>query len=179
MDYHFDSKEDIKLIILSVIKDFNMPVSNSMIVDTVLTHSFAEYFDIQQYLYELTDAQLVTYYVEDEVRYYSLTQKGKDAVEFFSSKIPKTVRERLFQTAKQNAKVLKQSLSIHSEYYKENEMEYTVVMKITERNYDMFKLKMSVGSEAIAKAMCARFEKDPQMLYSKVFSLLIDEDTEF
>ena len=85
MDYHFDSKEDIKLIILSVINDFNIPVSNSMIVDTVLVHSFAEYFDIQQYLYELTDAQMVTYYVENETRYYSLTQKGKDAVEYFVS----------------------------------------------------------------------------------------------
>ena len=178
MDYHFDSKEDIKLIILTVINDFNIPVSNDMIVDTVLTHSFAEYFDIQQYLYELTDSQMVTYYVENEVRYYSLTQKGKDAVNFFAQKIPFTVRERLFETAKDNAKKLKESLSIQSEYYKENDMEYTVVMKITERNYDMFKLKMSVGSEAIAKSMCGQFEKDPEGIYTKVFSLLINESGE-
>ncbi len=179
MDYHFDSKEDIKLIILSVINDFNMPVSNSMIVDTVLTHSFAEYFDIQQYLYELTDAQMVTYYVEDEVRYYSLTQKGKDAISYFSVKIPKTVRERLFETAKENAKKLKDSLSINAEFYKENEMEYTVVMKITERGYDMFNLKMSVGSESIANTICEKFKKDPEAVYSKVFSLLIGENIDF
>lgn len=178
MDYHFDSKEDIKLIILTVINDFNIPVSNSMIVDTVLVHSFAEYFDIQQYLYELTDAQMVTYYVEEDVRYYSLTQKGKDAVSYFSSKIPRTVRERLFATAKENAKKLKDSLSIHAEYYKENEMEYTAVMKITERGYDMFNLKMSLGSEAIAKSICEKFKKDPETIYSKVFSLLIDENSE-
>ena len=48
MDYKFDSMEDIKLIILTVINDFNIPVSNAMIVDTVLTHSYADYFDIQQ-----------------------------------------------------------------------------------------------------------------------------------
>lgn len=178
MDYHFDSKEDIKLIILTVINDFNMPVSNAMIVDTVLIHSFAEYFDIQQYLYELSEAQMVTYYVENDIRYYSLTQKGKDAVSYFAQKIPRTVRERLFETARENAKKLKESLSIQSEYYKENDMEYTVIMKITERNYDMFNLKMSVGSEAIAKSICGRFEKDPESIYSKVFSILTDESHE-
>ena len=46
MDYHFDSKEDVKLIILTVINDFNIPITNAMIVDTVLTHSFVEYIDI-------------------------------------------------------------------------------------------------------------------------------------
>lgn len=178
MDYHFDSKEDIKLIILTVINDFNIPVSNAMIVDTVLTHSFAEYFDIQQYLYELTDAQMVTYYVESEIRYYSLTPKGKDAVEFFKNKIPRTVRERLFQTAKIKAKEQLDSQSIVAEYYPENDMEYTVVMKIVERGYDMLNLKMSVGSEAIAKAMCSRFTKDPEGFYSTLFSLLIDENSE-
>lgn len=178
MDYHFESREDIKLIILTVINDFNMPVSNAMIVDTVLTHSFAQYFDIQQYLYELTDAQMVTYYVESDVRYYSLTQKGKDAVSYFAQKIPQTVRERLFETAKKKAKEQLESMSISAEYYKENDMEYTVVMKIVERNYDMFKLKMSVGSESIAKAMCERFKKDPETFYTRVFSMLIDENSE-
>ncbi len=178
MDYHFDSKEDIKLIILTVIKAFNIPVSNSMIVDTVLTHAFAEYFDIQQYLYELTDAQMVTYYSEDEVRYYSLTRKGKDAVEFFSQKIPRTVRERLFNTAKIKAKELMDSLSVKAEYYPENDFEYTVSMRIVEQGYDMFNLKMSVGSESIAKAMCAQFEKDSENIYLKVFSLFVDENSE-
>lgn len=178
MDYHFDSKEDIKLIILTVINDFNIPVSNAMIVDTVLTHSFAEYFDIQQYLYELTDAQMVTFYVEDDVRYYSLTQKGRDAVDYFAQKIPRTVRERLFKTAKIKAKEQLDSQSISAEYYPENDMEYSVVMKIVERGYDMFNLKMSVGSEAIAKAMCASFKRNPEAFYSSVFDLLINENTQ-
>ncbi|MGM9551584.1 MAG: DUF4364 family protein [Clostridia bacterium] len=178
MDYHFDNKEDIKLIILTVIKDFNIPVSNSMIVDTVLTHAFAEYFDIQQYLFELTDAQLVTFYTEDDVRYYSLTQKGKDAVEYFSKKIPRTVRERLYKTSRKKAKELMDSLSIKAEYYLENDFEYTVSLRIVEQGYDMFNLKLSVGSESIAKKICGKFEKDPEYIYSKVFSLFVDEHGE-
>jgi DNA-binding PadR family transcriptional regulator len=176
LDYHFESSEDIKLIILTVINDFNMPVSNAMIVDTVLTHSFAEYFDIQQYLYELTDAQLVTYYIEDSVRYYSLTQKGKETVGYFAKNIPHTVRERLFNTAKIKAKELRDSMSVQSKYYKENDFEYTVSLKIVERGYDLMNLKLSVGSEKIAKAICARFEKNSENVYTRIFSLLIDDN---
>ena len=176
MDYKFDSMEDIKLIILTVINDFNIPVSNALIVDTVLTHSYAEYFDIQQYLYELTEAEMVTYYFEKSVRLYSLTQKGKDAVSFFSSKIPKTVREKLFNTAKQKAKELRDSMSIDAEYRKENDFEYAVTLRIIERGYDLFNLSLSVGSEQIAKNICSRFKKDPENLYSEIFSVLIGEN---
>ncbi len=179
MDYHFDSKEDIKLIILTVIKDFKIPVPNALIVDTVLSHSFAEYFDIQQYLYELTDAEMVTYYIEDSVRYYSLTEKGSDAVKYFDSRIPITVREKLFSTARLKAKELKDALSIKSSWKKENDMEYSVELKIVESGYDLFCLNLSIGSEELAKSIAARFEKDPEGLYSKVFSLLIDEEKQF
>lgn len=178
MDYHFESKEDIKLIILTVINDFNIPVSNAMIVDTVRIHSFAEYFDIQQYLYELTEAQMVTYYIEKSVRYYSLTQKGKDAVEYFSSDIPVTVREKLYNTAKTKAKELRDSMSVQCEYYKENDFEYTVSLRIVERGYDLFNLKLSVGSEKIAKMISARFEKDPESFYTRIFSILVDDNRE-
>lgn len=178
MDYHFDSKEDIKLIILTVIQDFNMPVTNAMIVDTVLKHSFAEYFDVQQYLFELTDAELVTYYVENSVRYYSLTKKGRDTVSYFAAKIPLTVRERLLSSAKENAKKLRDSMSVKCEYYKENELEYTVSLRITERGYDLINLKLSVGSEKIAKAISSRFEKDPEGFYTRIFSVLIEENGE-
>lgn len=178
MDYHFDSKEDVKLIILSVINNFNIPITNAMIVDTVLTHSFVEYIDIMQYLHDLTEDKMVTYYVENDVRYYSLTPKGKDTIGYFASKIPLTVRERLFETAKQNAKKFLNNESIQANYEKINDFEYNVILRIVERGSDMFKLQLTVGSEAVAKTMCGRFQRDPQNFYTTVFSLLINPDGE-
>lgn len=178
MDYHFDSKEDVKLIILTVINNFNIPITNAMIVDTVLTHSFVEYIDIMQYLHELTETHLVTYYIENETRYYSLTQKGKDTVEYFSSKIPLTVRERLFATAKANAKAFLNDESVQAKYEKANDFEYTVKLSISERGGDIFSLKVTVGTESMAKAMCGRFKRDPQTFYTTVFSMLIDGASE-
>lgn len=178
MDYHFDSMEDIKLIILTVIDNFNMPITNAMIVDTVLEHSFAEYIDIMQYLHELTESKMVTYYFENDTRYYSLTEKGKDAVTFFSSKIPFTVRERLYETAKQNAKAFLNDEAVRADYEKANDFEYNVILRIVERGVDMFFVKLTIGSESAAKAMCEGFKRDPQTLYTTIFSLLLDSKGE-
>ena len=178
MDYHFDSKEDVKLIILTVINNFNIPINHSVIADTVLTHSFAEYIDIMQHLYELTESGMVTYYVEDGAKFYSLTQKGKDTVGYFSSKIPFTVRERLFETAKKKSREFLNEQSIKAEYLAHNDFEFGVTLRIVERGVDMFRLEITVSSEEIAKTMCAKFRRDPEGFYANVFTLLASDDNE-
>ncbi len=172
MDYSFDEKIDVKLITLFIIDNFKMPVPNSYIVDTLYLEPFINYFDLQQQMGELESEELVTYYIEDNVRYYSLTEKGLQALEFFSPRIPKTVRERLLRTIKIKIKDLKNALSIKAEYEKVNDIEYRISLGISEGNFDMFNVSISVSDELMAKKMCAAFKNDPQTLYSEFLSVL-------
>lgn len=172
MDYCFDDKIDIKLIALFIIDNFKMPVPNSFIVDTLALEPFVNYFDLRQQMGELEEEELVTYYIENNDRFYSLTQKGTQALEFFSLRIPKTVRERLLRTIKIKIKDLKNALSIKADYEKVNDIEYNVSLGISEGNYDMFNVSISVSDELMAKKMCAAFKNNPQSLYSEFLSIL-------
>lgn len=172
MDYSFDEKVDVKLITLFIIDSFKIPVPNSYIVDILALEPFINYFDLQQQMGELEDDEFVTYYVEDNARFYSLTEKGTQALEFFSQRIPKTVRERLLRTIKVKVKDLRNALSIKADYKKVNDIEYSVTLGISEGNFDMFKLSISVSEELMAKKMCAAFKNDPQTLYSEFLSVL-------
>lgn len=172
MDYCFDDKIDVKLIALFIIDNFKMPVPNSFIVDTLALEPFVNYFDLRQQMGELEDEELVTYYIENNDRFYSLTQKGTQALEFFSLRIPKTVRERLLRTIKIKIKDLKNALSIKADYEKVNDIEYNVSLGISEGNYDMFNVSISVSDELMAKKMCAAFKNNPQSLYSEFLSIL-------
>ena len=174
MDYSFDEKVDVKLIALFIIDNFKMPVPNSFIVDTLSLEPFVNYFDLQHQIGELEDEELVTYYVEDSNRFYSLTEKGSQALEFFGNWIPKTVRERLLKAIKIKIKDLKNALSVKADYEKVNDIEYLISLGITEGNYDMFKGSLSVGDEMMAKKMCAAFKNDPQKLYSEFLSVLTE-----
>ena len=172
MDYCFDDKIDVKLIALFIIDNFKMPVPNSFIVDTLALEPFVNYFDLRQQMGELEDEELVTYYIENNDRFYSLTQKGTQALEFFSLRIPTTVRERLLRTIKIKIKDLKNALSIKADYEKVNDIEYNVSLGISEGNYDMFNVSISVSDELMAKKMCAAFKNNPQSLYSEFLSIL-------
>lgn len=172
MDYCFDDKIDVKLIALFIIDNFKMPVPNSFIVDTLALEPFVNYFDLRQQMGELEEEELVTYYIENNDRFYSLTHKGTQALEFFSLRIPKTVRERLLRTIKIKIKDLKNALSIKADYEKVNDIEYNVSLGISEGNYDMFNVSISVSDELMAKKMCAAFKNNPQSLYSEFLSIL-------
>lgn len=172
MDYCFDDKIDVKLIALFVIDSFKMPVPDSFIVDTLMLEPFVNYFDLEERIAELESENFVTYYKENTDKFYSLTKKGNEALEFFSVRIPKTVRERLLSAVKIKIKELKNALSIRADFAKINDIEYKVSLGISEGNYDMFNLDISVGDELMAKKMCAAFKNDPQALYSEFLSIL-------
>ncbi len=172
MDYCFDDKIDVKLITLFIIENFKIPVPNSFIVDTLMLEPFINYFDLQAQMAELEDEEFVTYYTEDNDKFYSITNKGREALGFFGVRIPKTVRERLLRAVKIKVKDLKNALSIKAEYKKVNEIEYSVSLGISEGNFDMFSISLSVGDELMAKKMCAAFKTNPQTMYSEFLSVL-------
>ena len=172
MDYCFNDKIDVKLIALFIIENFKMPVPNSFIVDTLMLEPFVNYFDLQQQMAELSQEGFVTYYDENGDKFYSITKKGIEALEFFSVRIPKTVRERLLRAIKIKVKDLKNSLSIKADWKKTNDIEYLVSLGISEGNFDMFSLSLSVSEELMAKKICASFKKNPQAMYSEFLSIL-------
>jgi hypothetical protein len=53
-----------------------------------------------------------------------------------------------------------------------NDIEYSVTLGISEGNFDMFSVTISVGDEVMAKKMCGQFKKDPQAMYSEFLSVL-------
>ncbi len=172
MDYSFDEKVDVKLIALFIIDNFKMPVPNSFIVDTLSLEPFVNYFDLQHRIGELEEEELVTYYVEGNDRFYSLTEKGSQALGFFSDRIPKTVRERLLKAIKVKIKDLKNALGVKADYQKVNDIEFLVTLGISEGNFDMFSVSISVSDEMMAKKICASFKNDPQSFYSEFLSVL-------
>ena len=172
MDYCFDDKIDVKLIALFIINNFKMPVPNSFIVDTLALEPFVNYFDLQEQISELESEEFVTYYTEDTDKFYTLPEKGSQALSFFSDRIPKTVRERLLRTIKIKIKDLKNALSVKAEYKKVNDIEYSVSLEISEGHYDMLSVTLAVGDELMAKKICAAFKNDPQTLYSEFLAIL-------
>lgn len=175
MDYVFDNKIDVKLIALFITDAFKTAIPEAYIVDVIMLQPVVNYFDLAEHMAELTEGGYLTYYVEDNIRYYSITEKGKETLGYFSRRIPKTVRERLLRTVKMKIREFKNSISIRADYTKVSDIEYCISLGITEGASDLFGVNISVGDEIMAKKICAGFRRDPQALYSQILSVLIND----
>ncbi|MDO4563178.1 MAG: DUF4364 family protein [Clostridia bacterium] len=177
MGYHFEEEEDIKLVILSVLDYFIIPVSNALITDIVISHSFAEYFDVQHYLFDLAEKGLVTYYFDDNLRMYSITAKGKETLEFFGERVPMSVRKELHATSRQKAKEVRDAKSVVAYCEQISETEYAAVMSINDAGAESFRLRIAVPDNETGKRLCKSFQKDPHGVYMQILSSLLQDNS--
>ncbi len=178
MPYKFEELTDIKLIILKTVQYFKTAMPEAILTDAILDRGFANFFDLQQAVYELTENRLLTYYEEKGARLYSLTRLGETAAEGYQSRIPRSVLEKLYQTVRIKIREYENGLSLIADYEKTGDMDYRVHLGIMEGGYEIFTVTLSLFDEKMAQNVCRRFKCDPQVLYSEVLSALIPEHDE-
>lgn len=171
--YTFTEPTEVKLIILYIIKNYNLPLDNGQVTDIFMSHAFVDYFTMQEYLDQMIEGGLVDVYIESDIRKYILTQRGIDAITYFIDKIPFTVRERLLLSIRQYQKQLKNKLEISADYRAANELEYSIDCSVSENGNQLFSISMSAGSKQMASDACKKFKKDPQKIYSEILRVLL------
>ncbi len=178
MDYQFEELTDIKLLIMKTIQYFKAAIPENILTDTILARNYANFFDLQQAIYELTENRLITYYEEKGVRQFSLTEMGETALESFSKRLPKSVCEKLYQTVRIKIREYENDLSLIADYERSSDMEYTVKLGIAEGGYEIFTVTLSLFDEKMAKNICREFKRSPQTLYSEILSVLLKDPPE-
>ena len=173
--YIFTEPTELKLIILYIIKNFNMPIDNGQITDIFMSHTFVDYFTMQGYIDEMEEDKLIEIHAENEIRKYYLTDRGKEALEYFINRIPRTVRERVLLSIKTYQKKLRNQIDITAEFHEVNELEYGVDCTICESGKPLFSVFLSTGSKESAKDACRRFKENPEKVYSELLRVLLSD----
>ncbi len=175
MEYHFHKLTDIKLLILKTIHYFKEPIPEYILNETILINNYANFFDLQQALYEMTENKLVTYYEENGGKMYSLTKLGSTALEGYAVHLPKSVCEKLYQTVRLKIREYENEISLIADYERSGDMDYTVKLGIMEGGYNIFTVTVSIFDEKLAKDICREFKRTPQTLYNELLSVLLKE----
>ncbi|MCH5187938.1 MAG: DUF4364 family protein [Oscillospiraceae bacterium] len=178
MPYQFDELTDIKLIILKTVQYFKTAMPENILTDTILAHNYANFFDLQQAVFELVENRLLTYYEEKGVRHMSLTSLGDTALEGFQSRIPRSVMEKLYQTVRIKIREYENGLSLVADYEKKGDMDYSVRLGLIEGGYEIFTVSLSIFDEKMARNICREFKRNPQTLYNEILAVLLNENSE-
>lgn len=176
----FESTNELaqnKLILLYSMKVLEIPIPNSEFVQFILENLSLNYFMIQQYLSELAGAAFIEICpIQEDYSGYVLTKLGEDTLLFFEDRIPEAVRHQLTENAlvKKNERVKARQVTGH--YYKKNDTEYIVTMKVIEKETLLFSQTLNVVSQQQAKLICKNWNLESGSIFNQILGLLTKEN---
>lgn len=173
-----DSKElaQHKLILLYIINKIDFQATNSEITQFVLENNVMNYFYVQQYLSELINTKFIEIDNDDDKEYYELTKLGEDTLKYFDYKIPNEIKESIDIKYEERLEQKKKETQILADYFKKNDLEFIVTLKVIENEITLFNLTLNVPSIKQAKVICNNWKDNPQDIYKKIFDLVISKD---
>lgn len=159
-----------KLLLLYIFCKVNRPLSNSSITQIVLENNLINYFSLQQFLSELIESSLISDVKKNNQHMLSITPKGRDALEFFNSRIPEKKREVIDNYLEKNMLDTINEVEISADYEKISG-KYTVILKLHDEGETLIDIKLIVDSSEKAKNICGLWKQDPRAYYDKILSL--------
>ena len=139
-----------KLIILYMLQNSDGDLTNSQITDFILDRKYTNYFQLQQAVSELVEADLV--------EMSSQSSDIKKEVEEYLNSLHCKIEEHLLTPA---------------DYYPTKEGSYSVRLRIIESGVSIVDLSINVPNLAAAQSVCESWPYKYQNVYDKIMEELL------
>ncbi len=165
-----------KLLLLYLIDKMEVPLTQSKISQFALEENYINYFSLQQFLADMVEVGYLEKSIVDNTTYYSVTDQGVVALDYFKKRIPANVRNKINKYVEINKKSVKRDYEVIANYfYEQNNNEYTVKCGIYEDETTLLELILSVVSRDEAKLICKNWRKNVNDLYGDILKKLTGE----
>ncbi|HHV39553.1 MAG TPA: DUF4364 family protein [Tepidimicrobium sp.] len=166
-----------KLILLYIIDQSSIPLTNDEITEFVMENNYMNYFLIQQYLIELIESKFIKYIDEKEDRRYILSNKGNTTLFYFKDRINNRIKREISKKFSKLKKEIKKTTQIIGNFQKKNEKEYIVNLKLIKNQSAILNLSLTVPTADQARIICNKWKSDPECIYETIFNALINDTT--
>ena len=160
-----------KLMILYLIEKVDFPLSNSQISEFILDKGYTNYFTVQRAFHKLEEENMLRVKQIRNMSHYALSDEGSEAIEMFEYQIPNSIKEDIAQFLKEKEYELRKEASVTADFYPSKGDEYTVNLKIREKENLLLEINLNVVSRDQAVYICDHWEKK----HSDVYSMLIEK----
>lgn len=165
-----------KLIVLFVFETMEMPLTEDSVVD-ICFYDIAcmQFIDCKEALTNLLDSGLLcsTNNAAGKAT-YSITRDGSECLMHFYARIPGHLRDQITAYGKENRLRLKKQQEYFSDYYKNEDGSYTVLLRILNQNVISMELRLVVGSRANAKWITKNWGDKAAQVYGVLHETLLD-----
>lgn len=162
-----------KLIILYMLNKVDFPLTNSQISEFILDEGYTSYFKLQQAISELIESGFIREESTHSRTFYHLTEDGAQTIHFFKNDISPAIQEDINTFLSKKKYELKNEVSIKSDYYRNQNMEYSVRCQVIEHSVPLIDLTITVPTESEAMTISNNWAKKNQEVYALVMSKLL------
>ncbi|MCI5893324.1 MAG: DUF4364 family protein [Clostridiales bacterium] len=174
----FLENDEMKFAILYTLKVYNHPVSLEKLA-RILTwdEDVMSYFDLTILLSELIEDSFIErlYYLNEEC--VRLSSRGEDTAEFFSERVPGSIRQRIKETADRDSFDEKTNPNaVISEIIPVALNRYMAELKILDAGTSIFELRMDVGRRAEAERAKEILKSKSEEIYAYLCKILDESE---
>ena len=165
-----------KLVLLFVFDKMEVPISEDTIVDMCcLTNSWIPQMECRPILLQLLDTAFI-YNISSthNEKLYTITPEGRVCLAHFFIRIPSSMRESISEFIKANRMKYRRRQEYITDYFKNADGSYTVVLKIIEPAQPVLEVKMTVPSRHTAKWINKQWEERAPQVYATLYDMLVD-----
>ena len=161
---------------LFFISTTDFPLTNSQISNFILEKGYTNYFNIQQSISELMEAEFINMESIGHNSYYKINDEGRETLSFFDNMISSAIREEIIDYLKENQYSLRNETSILAEYFDVKKGDFMARLRVLEKGEPIIDLSISVPTENEASKLCNNWKTESQKIYAFVLSTLLKEE---
>ena len=162
-------KLEIKFLILYIAARVSEPLPLEGMQELTMCDDGIDYFAFSECLADLVKTEHLRL-TDDGC--YAITPKGLRNSEICESSLPYSVRIRTDKNvAAYNKKLLRRS-QVRARVTPRENGTFTVELSVHDDVDELMQLQVMVATEAMAKDLAARFEKNPEQIYTQLMSVL-------
>ncbi len=167
-----------KLMILYLIQKVDFPLSNSQISEFIIDKGYTNYFNVQRAFHELEEEEMLRIKIIRNMSHYYLTDEGAEAINMFEYQIPNSIKDDISQFLDEKEYQLRRETDLEADFFPAKRDEYTVHLKIKEKDTLLLELNLNVVSREQAVHICDHWDQMHSDVYSALIQKLLFDDTE-
>lgn len=164
-----------KLIILYMLDKVDFPLTNAQITDFILEKDYTNYFNVQQSISEMKDADLIISETIRNSSYFKITDAGRETIHFFDGEISQAIRNDIDTFLRDNKYKLREEVSVLADYYERKKDDFVATCYVREQGSKIVEINLSVATEQEAQTICNNWKNKSQDIYSYLIQKLMSE----
>lgn len=162
-----------KLLLLYIIKMLPYSFTDSELTEFILEKNYMNYFSLKQYLLELIESEFIGINNLSDKKDYIILKKGEMTLNYFQNKIPQKIKDELSNDFKLQ-EIKKKEANVIADYFEKGDNQYTVNLKLVEKEETLFSLYINVVSISQAKMICQSWKENTEAIYKNIINMLIE-----